>query len=150
MDNPSGPSLRSSGAKTPGTSMKRRKRRRTVSLGSTSAKPTLTERQQLQLAMQLSSPVSSPASCHEEKVIERSKLSKRNDRGWHFLYVCIVYIRTYVLMYCMYAAQCYLLGETLLHNACIKGDYSAVVSLVESGADIHATDNASKLSVQPT
>ena len=36
------------------------------------------------------------------------------------------------------------LGETMLHCACIRGDLKAVISLVEGGADVHALDNASQ------
>ena len=89
LDPLAGPSLRSSGVKTSTVPPKRRRKRRTASVGSLSVKPTLTERQQLQLAMQLSSPVSSPVSCHEDKSSEKSKLSKRNDRGENTLSVSI-------------------------------------------------------------
>ena len=36
------------------------------------------------------------------------------------------------------------IGETLLHSACIRGDFSAVVTLIDNGADVHAADNARK------
>ena len=45
-------------------------------------------------------------------------------------------------MYCHHHST--YIGETLLHCVCIRGDFSAVVSLIDNGADVHARDNACK------
>jgi len=36
-------------------------------------------------------------------------------------------------------------GETPLHTACIKGDLKTVVSLIEQGAEVNATDHAGEI-----
>ena len=38
-------------------------------------------------------------------------------------------------------------GETPLHTACIKGDLKMVLSLIEQGAEVNATDHAGELVV---
>jgi len=36
----------------------------------------------------------------------------------------------------------FVVGETPLHSACIKGDQTTVEALLEQGADINSVDNA--------
>ena len=38
-------------------------------------------------------------------------------------------------------------GETPLHTACIKGDLKMVLSLIEQGSEVNATDHAGELVV---
>ncbi|XP_019852078.1 PREDICTED: probable serine/threonine-protein kinase nek3 isoform X2 [Amphimedon queenslandica] len=86
-------------------------------------KPLLTERQQLALLKQMNDVNTSPgeASSVGSHSVEssprdtptKSRVHKRNERG-----------------------------ETLLHLACIRGDRSSVVSLLEQGADPNSTDYA--------
>lgn len=86
-------------------------------LASPGMKPALTERQQLAIVMQMTTPQKQEAGRAEVMSTPGSsgkgKLHRRNERG-----------------------------ETPLHSACIKGDLAAVETLLEQGADINTVDNA--------
>ncbi|XP_065913636.1 uncharacterized protein [Dysidea avara] len=85
-------------------------------LASPSIKPALTERQQLAIVMQMTTP-------HKQEMGQganttpgssgRSKLHRRNERG-----------------------------ETPLHSASIKGELPTVITLLEQGADVNTNDHA--------